>query len=444
MRGLISMKKKSPVIVTILTGSLLLTACSSGNDTASSPQNTNSNTSTSSTKTASINVDYMASGSYDKAAEELAGKLKANGINATVAAFPYADLRQKNTNDLISGTGNYDVMSGSYYLADVYSYFNSLKSYIDKDQYGTGLVDGLMQKSEFMDGEQIGIPYGADAYGIMYRTDLFEEAGLTVPKTWEEFNSDIAILKSKYEKNGIAPYVFAGGATEQLPGPFMARYSGAFIGKDDKYHLDEAKAVSALKDTQATQQSGQKNMTSLSIDQANALFIDGKVAVMEGWPSFIRVTADDPTKSKIVGKWAVAPYPNTGTVWLSLWQMYMPKTSKNKEAAWNWMKSYASEENDKVYFEKYGISPIYKSTYEDQDLVKKYSYYMTGVMENLKMAKNPPLSGEAQDFMASTFGDVFSGKITAEEGIANINTKWATLPVPAPLLESAKRNGQTE
>ena len=35
-------------------------------------------------------------------------------------AFPWAVLRQNNTTDLITGAGQYQVMSGGYYLADVY------------------------------------------------------------------------------------------------------------------------------------------------------------------------------------------------------------------------------------------------------------------------------------------------------------------------------------
>ena len=61
-----------------------------------------------------ITVTYMASGTYDVAARDVARQLKKEGINVTVDAFPWAVLRQKNTTDILSGAKNYDVMSGSY------------------------------------------------------------------------------------------------------------------------------------------------------------------------------------------------------------------------------------------------------------------------------------------------------------------------------------------
>src|SRR5207244_10874235 len=49
----------------------------------------------------SITVTYMASGTYDRAAHDVARQLKKEGINVTVAAFPWAVLRQKNTTAIL-------------------------------------------------------------------------------------------------------------------------------------------------------------------------------------------------------------------------------------------------------------------------------------------------------------------------------------------------------
>ncbi len=419
---------------------VLMVACSKGNESGNGnvPEGTGT---ANNKKDARITVTYMASGTYDKAAEEVAEGLKAQGIQATVAAFPWATLREKNTTDLISKTGNYDVMSGGYYLADVYDHFASLDEFIGKDQYGKTLIDGLMDKSEHFQGKQIGIPYGADAYGIMYRTDLFEEAGLSLPQTWDQFQAAVQTLQEKYGQDGTSPYVFAAGATEQLANLFFTRYDSYFVNKDGKYALDAEKALHAINEGTRLLKAAPDNVMSLSIDEANALFIEGKAAIYEGWPSFVRVAADDPAKSKITGKWAVLPYPDQGLIPLSLWQMFMPKETKQPEAAWEWMKAFASEKNDKAFFEKYGISPIYTSTYEDQDIVSRYGHYFNGVKENLKRARTSPLIGEAEDFLAATLGDIFSGKLTPEKGIQTINDKWLTIAVPETLMESGKRSG---
>ncbi|MEM9206504.1 MAG: extracellular solute-binding protein [Pseudomonadota bacterium] len=52
-----------------------------------------------------------------------------------------------------------------------------------------------------IDGKKWGVPYSYYQWGVYYREDIFEELGLSVPTTWEEFLAVCAALK----ENGIAP-----------------------------------------------------------------------------------------------------------------------------------------------------------------------------------------------------------------------------------------------
>ena len=45
------------------------------------------------------------------------------------------------------------------------------------------------QLSGLWDGNRNGIPNANDARGIIYRTDLYEAAGVSIPKTWDEYNT---------------------------------------------------------------------------------------------------------------------------------------------------------------------------------------------------------------------------------------------------------------
>jgi hypothetical protein len=58
-------------------------------------------------------------------------------------------------------------MSGGYYLADVFEYFQPLTDYIAASNYADGMIPGLMDpgRSEWYKGEQIGIPYGSTRTG---------------------------------------------------------------------------------------------------------------------------------------------------------------------------------------------------------------------------------------------------------------------------------------
>ncbi len=51
------------------------------------------------------------------------------------------------------------------------------------------------------DGKQYGLPYTYYQWGVYYRKDLFEQYGITAPKTWDEYLAACKTLK----ENGIAP-----------------------------------------------------------------------------------------------------------------------------------------------------------------------------------------------------------------------------------------------
>ena len=57
--------------------------------------------------------------------------------------------------------------------------------------------------------------------------------------------------------------------------------------------------------------------------------------------------------------------------------------------------------------------------------------------DSFKRAKNPPLSGESQDFLTNTMVQVATGQVKAADAIDQINAKWATLAVPPSQLDVA-------
>ncbi len=450
MKTMKSFSKMFAMILSLCVILAIITGCGAGNannatttgtqaaqESTQAVQESTQNAGTAGTQASgTISVSYMQSGTYDKAAGEVADQLKAAGITVNVEAFPYAVLRQKNTTDIVSGANHFDVMSGSYYLADLYPHFMSLKADIAKDNYGQGFIPGILDNCEKYNGETIGAPYGVDSYGIIYRTDLFQQAGITPPTTWDEFNKDLEILKQKLPGD-IVPYAFAAGANEQLIGLFCARYNGSYITKEGKFAIEADKAVKTFKDISAVLKYGPSDINALGIDQANALFLQGKVAMMEGWPSFIAAQAADPDKSKIAGKYGVAVYPTDGGFpWLSLWNMFIPKDSKNTDAAWKWVTTFTNEKNSTDMFVNYGIGSIYESSYKDPAVVAKYgATYLDGVAGNIKLAVNPPISGEANDLFNKIMGDMIVGSITPEEAVKQINDGWASLQVPKSTLQ---------
>ena len=56
---------------------------------------------------------------------------------------------------------------------------------------------------ESVDGSY-GVPYALNASGVIYNKDIFEELGLSIPKTWDEFLD----LAQTVQDKGITPFYF--------------------------------------------------------------------------------------------------------------------------------------------------------------------------------------------------------------------------------------------
>jgi ABC-type glycerol-3-phosphate transport system substrate-binding protein len=134
-------------------------------------------------------------------------------------------------------------------------------------------------------------------------------------------------------------------------------------------------------------------------------------------------------------------FPGAGFPWLSLWQLFVPKTTKDKDAAWAWMKSFAGPENAKKNLVEHNIGSVWQAVYEDSELKGKNGHFWPALLDGFERAKNPPLSGEAQDFLTNTLQDIANGRVSPADGIKAVNAKWATLAVPPALAFAAKGAG---
>lgn len=91
------------------------------------------------------------------------------------------------------------------------------------------LVTGL-QEAGTVDGSLYGMPWYAGVRAFVYRTDLFEQAGLAVPTTWAELQETALALQAAYpdvtawpiagdSQYGVMPFVWgAGGEIATLDG----------------------------------------------------------------------------------------------------------------------------------------------------------------------------------------------------------------------------------
>lgn len=321
-----------------------------------------------------ITVLYMESGTYDAAARLIAPEFEAaTGATVEVVAFPYQNLHDNAATDLVTETGAYDVIDvAAQWDGEFAPYLSPLDDLVTRDGIsGDIFIPNVWKLSGLWDGNRNGIPNANDAMGIIYRTDLYEAAGLKPPTTWAEYNTNAAALT----KDGVfgASWV---GLGEQLQGSWISRFwekGKPLCDESWRPAFANEDGVAAIQELRDALQYAPEGMPGWDIPAHKNAVLTGQVAQGELWPSFIRADARDASKSQIIDKWALTPFP--GPSELSLWNLAIPATSKQRDLAWEWIKMYTSPENQKRFALQFGIGSPQLATWADPELTGPYPEY---------------------------------------------------------------------
>ena len=195
-----------------------------------------------------IVVSYMQSGTYDAAAGDLAPLfIEETGASVEIVAQPFVVLNQSYVTDLATGSGQFDFISATAWIADVFPQLLPLNDIFDPADF-PGYIPELLEpgRAPYNGDDLVGVPYAVDAYGVFYRTDLFEEAGLTADwTTWDEFYETLDALAPTLADD-VSPMVFAYGAPDQVLAIFVAAYDGYYVDENDRFAVEPEKAAGAL------------------------------------------------------------------------------------------------------------------------------------------------------------------------------------------------------
>ena len=121
---------------------------------------------------------------------------------------------------------------------------------------------------------------------------------------------------------------------------------------------------------------------------------------MFNWP-YAYALGNDPTKSKVAGKFDIHPIPygGTSTVGHSAiggWNMAINAFSKNPDASWSWIKYALGPEAQKQLAIKGSFTPALKSVYDDADVKSKQPLF-TKLAPILQNALPRPVSAVYPD-----------------------------------------------
>ncbi len=382
------------------------------------------------------------SATYADQAKDIAAQFQQEtGGTVNIVTFPYLTLYQKEGLALRTGSSDYDVdLVACQWDGEFAPYVEDLSPYIKRDNWDTSdIMKNVWGQSGIWNGETTGIPISDTPYLMGYRTDLVPGG---VPKTYDE----LFALAKKLNDPSKGFYAFATpGVKEQFDGMFMiAQWSlgGAWADHNWNVTIDSPETRDALQIAKQYIQYSDPAALSWGLNEATAAFLQGNAAFLLSWPTLgLTTDGDNPDKSKIVGKWALAQFPQekTGITNLSSWDLQVPKASKNKDMAWDFIKMYTSSQAMMQAFKKYTI------------LAPRYSFWKDPLLKDSKLAPNGdataviwwriPAGTIAETFVRDAVANYVSGQSTLDQAVQYMKDGFTKTLTDNPPPAGVPNNG---
>ncbi len=374
---------------------------------------------------------------YEPALRAYASDFTAStGANVEFDFSPWETLMPKVQADLASGQPQFDLfLNDIEFQYTIYPSLLPLNDLIAQSNYPMdGFFAPVRRYGEGIGGQQgvrYGLPIEVGASLVFYRTDLIP----TFPTTWADYDKTLAANTG----NGKYGLSFA-GVPAQLIKLFLARYwsqGDPLFTPDWQPLINSAKGLKAL----TMLQDHMKKYSPPGIlawdnpDASNA-FLNGDTAVLEGWASFVLPSLQDPSKSKVVDKWAIASYPENGTGNFVQHNAVILNTSKNPDAAFSFISSFTSPDAAKRNLADFKMPAARKSVWTDSAVVSAQPYLPqeAAVLDRGRpFTPNVPQWLELFLAVGDNVSAALSGRSEPQAALDTIASKWNDSIAQAPL-----------
>jgi multiple sugar transport system substrate-binding protein len=216
-----------------------------------------------------------------------------------------------------------------------------------------------------------GLPFDGETTGLFYRTDRFQEAGITAPpKTWDEFKADA----EKLTTNGKYGYEMFASESAYYWYPWLYQAGGDALSKDGKdIVFDSPQAKTAADFYVSLAKYSPKDYLNSNSYDGRVAFAKGDVAMYMAGAWFAGTLADE--YPKLNGKWAAAPPPSGVAgckTTLAGDSLVIFDQTKVSDAAWLWIEFLSQPDNLAAWtYKTQGTQlPPTKSLLNSPDLAK--------------------------------------------------------------------------
>nr|WP_272213488.1 sugar ABC transporter substrate-binding protein [Marinicella sp. W31]MDC2879446.1 sugar ABC transporter substrate-binding protein [Marinicella sp. W31] len=252
-------------------------------------------------------------------------------------------LRQRVTTDIATNSGQYDVLTIGNYEVPIWAKQNWLLAIDDlpADYDAADLLPAIAGGLS-VDDTLYAAPFYGESAMVMYRTDLAEKAGVSIPSKpkWVDIKKAAAAMTDK--DNGIYGICLRGkagwGENMAFLGAMSNSYGARWFDMDWKPQFDTPEWKATLTDyLELMNNYGPPGASSNGFNENLALFQQGKCGMwIDATVAASFVT--DPDESKVADNVGFALFPEKGDIgnrgnWLWSWNLAIPASTQKADAA---------------------------------------------------------------------------------------------------------------
>jgi sorbitol/mannitol transport system substrate-binding protein len=305
---------------------------------------------------------------------------KQTGIKVNFTILPENELRDKVTQDIATGAGQYDVVTIGAYEVPIWAkngWLKDMTPFTEADAAfdSADLLKPMVQSLSGEDGKLYAVPFYGESSFLMYRKDVFAAKGLTMPErpTWQQ----VAQLAAQVD--GAEPGM-KGICLRGLPGwgelfapltTVVNTFGGTWFTQDWQAQVNAPEFEQATKFyVDLVRTHGEPGAAQAGFTECLNAMSQGQVAMWYDATSAAG-SLEDPSASNAAGKigYVYAPVEKTkASGWLWTWAWAMPADSKNADNAAKFMLWASSKDYEQLVGQQLGWARVpagkRASTYE--------------------------------------------------------------------------------
>ncbi|PZX19597.1 sorbitol/mannitol transport system substrate-binding protein [Palleronia aestuarii] len=293
------------------------------------------------------------------------------------------ELRRRVTTDIATGSGQFDVLTIGNYEVPIWGKQDWLAPLDELPEgYDTDDLLPSIRQALTVDDTLYALPFYGESAMVMYRTDLVEEAGVTIPDqpTWSDIMTAAEAMTNEAEQTyGICLRGKPGWGENMAFLTAMANSYGArWFDMDWRPQFDSPEWQSATNDyLTMLNEYGPPGAAANGFNENLSLFQQGRCGIwIDATVAASFVT--DPDESTVAENVGFAQFPNKEGVdnhgnWLWSWNLAIPASSDSVDAAKEFVAWATSKEYTEIVAEEQGWRAAPPGTrtslYENQEYI---------------------------------------------------------------------------